>query len=346
MAFGEIIGQETVIQHLQNALRTGSVSHAYILSGGRGSGRKMLAQSFAAALLCQDPAVGEDGTYEACGKCLSCLQAQSGNHPDILTLEREKAGSIGVGEIRRLRADMQIVPYSSEHKIYIVPDAERMTQQAQNALLKTLEEPPSYGVLLLLADGVTAFLPTVLSRCITLQLRPVSAQAIEQLLTSRYDTPPEKARMCARFAGGLPGKAIRLSESEEFAAVRDRTVGLLRRIEQADAHEIAEAARESAAGGETDNVLDFTDSWFRDILVYKSTGDEGRLIFPEEIQYIKDAADMLSYGSLQRVARARETAGRRLKANVNTELVLEMLFLQIRQACAADRRRTRNRTNG
>ena len=190
--FSDIIGQKAIIEHLHNALRTGSVSHAYIISGDAGSGRRTIASIFAAALQCEDlqeeeyepeewkaaaakararggklagaaeaAAAASDGKdsvapavrirprlLEPCGKCLSCIQAQSGNQPDIITITHAKPASIGVDEIRRMRADLQIKPYSNARKIYIIPDAEKLTLQAQNALLKTLEEPPEYAVII------------------------------------------------------------------------------------------------------------------------------------------------------------------------------------------------------
>ena len=143
--FSDIIGQKAIIEHLYNALRTGSISHAYILSGDAGSGRKTIASIFAAALQCED--LQEEETeepdqpasrmrkrklLEPCGRCLSCIQSESGNQPDIITISHEKPNSIGVGEIRRMRADLQIKPYSNARKVYIIPDAEKLTIPAQN----------------------------------------------------------------------------------------------------------------------------------------------------------------------------------------------------------------------
>lgn len=323
--------------YLQSALRTGSLSHACILTGDPGSGKKMLARTTAAALLCENLQTAEDGTCEPCGQCLSCLQMESGSHPDVQVLEREKPTSIGVGEIRRIRSDLQVLPYRGSHKVVIIPDAQLMTAQAQNALLKTLEEPPAYAVLLLLSEGTENFLPTVLSRCITLGLRPVTETAVEQILVRR-GIAPEQARVCARFSGGSVGKALQLAENEESAGARDRAVELLRQIEKADASSVIEMAGSLNTPEETAAFLDLLDIWYRDVLVLKSTGDPDRLIFTGELQYIKDAADTLSYGTLQRISNARAAAGRRLKARVNTELVLELLLLQIRQACRRDRR--------
>ena len=270
--FSDIIGQKAIIEHLYNALRTGSISHAYILSGDAGSGRKTIASIFAAALQCEDlqeeeteepeqPASGITGTggksaagaarqpaprmrkrklLEPCGRCLSCIQAQSGNQPDIITVCHEKPNSIGVGEIRRMRADLQIKPYSNARKVYIIPDAEKLTVPAQNALLKTLEEPPEYAVIILIANGLSAFLPTILSRCVVLQTRAVEEAQIARFLQREKELPEDQAMILARFAGGNPGQALLLTDDKEFLELRDRTVDFLAHLSRADAVRISE----------------------------------------------------------------------------------------------------------
>ena len=175
--FKDILGHEEIISHLQNAIRLKKISHAYILDGEEGAGKNLLAQTFAQTLQC------EKGETFPCGSCRSCKQAISGNQPDIIHVEHRNAGSIGVEDIReQLCGDIQIRPYASPYKIYIVDEAEKMTIQAQNALLKTIEEPPSYGVILLLTTNSEAFLPTILSRCVTLKLRPVKDELIRKYL--------------------------------------------------------------------------------------------------------------------------------------------------------------------
>ena len=135
--FKEIVGHEEIIQHLQNAIRLGKVSHAYILSGETGSGKKTLANTFAMTLQC------EQKSTDPCLECRSCKKAASRNHPDIIYITHEKPNSIGIEDIRtQLIEDVQIKPYCSSYKIYIVDEAEKLTLQAQNALLKTIEEPP------------------------------------------------------------------------------------------------------------------------------------------------------------------------------------------------------------
>ena len=208
--FSDIIGQKAIIEHLYNALRTGSISHAYILSGDAGSGRKTIANIYAMALQCDDLEIEEirpkTRLLEPCGKCISCMQAQSGNQPDIITITHSK-NSIGVEEIRRMRADLQIKPYSSPHKIYLIPDAEKLTVQAQNALLKTLEEPPEYAVIILIANGLVSFLPTVLSRCVVLQTRAVEEAQIAQFLCrKRRNCPRSRRRFWRASRAGTRGR--------------------------------------------------------------------------------------------------------------------------------------------
>ena len=195
--FQNIIGQEQIKEHLQNALSTGKVSHAYIINGERFSGKEYIAKIFAMALQCE-----RDG-IEPCQECHSCRQALSDNQPDIIRVTHEKPGSIGVDDIRaQINGDIAIKPYSSPRKIYIVNEAEKMTVQAQNALLKTLEEPPAYAVILLLTTNVNAFLPTILSRCVVLNMKPVADEKVKKYLMEELQVPDYKADVCVAFARG------------------------------------------------------------------------------------------------------------------------------------------------
>ena len=377
--FSEIIGQKAIKDHIYNALRTGSVSHAYILNGDAGSGRKTIAYTFAAALQCEDlqeetaagaaesagaagdanaaaanagaaraagaaanaaaantagtaPAGEPERYLEPCGKCLSCIQAQSSNHPDIITVTHEKPASISVGEIRRMRSDVQIKPYSSARKIYIIPDAEKLTIQAQNALLKTLEEPPEYAVIILIADGLAGFLPTILSRCVVLQMRAVEEAQIAEFLRRRQNIDPDQAQILARFAGGNPGKALQLTEDQEFMELRDRAVDFLAHIGRADIMQISEFAS-NVDQARRDDLLGLVLMWYRDVLLYHSTRNSDHLIFQEDLQYIIEAADTLSYEQLGAIIDQTDLASRRLKSNVSADSVLEMMFLNIRSRC-------------
>lgn len=330
--FSDIIGQKAIIEHLCNALQTGSISHAYILSGDAGSGRKTIASIFAAALQCENlKAQGLMAVHpEPCGKCLSCMQAESGNQPDIITVTHAKPNSIGIDEIRRMRADLQIRPYANAHKIYIVPDAEKLTVQAQNALLKTLEEPPEYAVILLIANGVSTFLPTILSRCVVLQTRAVEETQIADFLQKEKGMSPEQAKVLARFSGGNPGQALLLVDDRDFLELRDKTVDFMTRIARADAQEISEFSS-GIDPARRDAVLMFLMMWFRDVLLYLSTRESDNLIFQEDIQYIIEAAGLLGYGQLGEIVDQIDAAARRLKSNVAADAVFEILLLKIRE---------------
>ena len=171
--FRDIIGQEQLKEHLQGAIERNKVSHAYIINGERNSGKEFIAKVFAMALECTDR---KDG--EPCQVCHSCKQALSGNHPDIIFVSHEKPNVIGVDDIRtQINGDVAIKPYSSPKKIYIMNEGEKMTVQAQNALLKTIEEPPKYVVILLLTENAELLLPTINSRCVMLKLRGIKYEA-------------------------------------------------------------------------------------------------------------------------------------------------------------------------
>ena len=203
--FHDIIGQEQIKEHLQNAISAKKISHAYIINGEKSSGKEFIARVFAMTLQC------EKGGTEPCQECHSCKQALSDNQPDIIYVSHEKPNTISVDDIRtQLNNDIVIKPYSSKHKIYIVDEAEKMNQQAQNALLKTIEEPPAYAVILLLTTNAESFLPTILSRCVTLNLKAVPDEKIKKFLMAHYQIPDYQADVCVAFAQGNVGKAIQL----------------------------------------------------------------------------------------------------------------------------------------
>ena len=184
--FKDVVGHKNIIKYIQNAVTADAVSHAYILNGERGSGKKLLANLFAMSLQCENR--DEDG--DACGKCRSCRQAAGGNQPDIIRIMHEKPNTIGVGDIRtQVNDDIMIRPYSSKYKIYIIADADMMSVEAQNALLKTIEEPPEYAVIMLLTENAETLLPTIRSRCVMMKLRNIKDQLVKKYLMEQLEVP-------------------------------------------------------------------------------------------------------------------------------------------------------------
>lgn len=325
--FKDIIGQQQIKEHLHNALSTGKVSHAYIINGEKASGKEFIAKIFAQTLQCE-----QEGT-EPCGECRSCKQSATGNQPDIIRVLHEKPGTISVDDIRtQVNNDIAIKPYSSKYKVYIINEAEKMTVQAQNALLKTLEEPPAYAVIILLVSNINALLQTILSRCVVLNMKPVEDELVRSYLMKELQVPDYKAEVCVAFARGNIGKAKALASSEDFDNVKAEALSLLKYIQDMEIQEIVAAIKKiNEYKLEVSDYLDIIAVWYRDVLLYKATGDLNHLIFREEMGTIRKVASRSSYEGIEKVIRALETAKKRLDANVNFDLVMELLLLTIQE---------------
>jgi DNA polymerase-3 subunit delta' len=328
--FQDVVGQDQIKEHLQNAIAGGKVSHAYLIDGEKSSGKEFVAKIFAMALQCEEK---EPGSTDPCGKCHSCRQALSGNQPDIMTLIHEKPGVIGVEDIRtQINQDVYVMPYSSPYKIYIVNEAEKMTPQAQNALLKTLEEPPVYVVILLLTSNVNALLPTIISRCVVLHMRPVQEKLVKQYLMEELEIPDYKAEVCAAFARGNIGRAKALAVSEDFDNVKTEVLSMLKNVREMEIREITAAIKHiSDYKADVNDYLDLMAIWYRDVLLYKATSDANQLIFKEEWSGIRACAARSSYEGIENVLEALEKAKKRLNANVNFDLVMELLLLTVKE---------------
>ena len=330
--FADIVGQEQLKEHLENAVRTGKVSHAYIINGERSSGKEFIAKTFAMALQCENPKTDGENA-EPCEECHSCRQAMSGNHPDIVFLSHEKPNTISVDDIRsQINGDIAIKPYSGPKKIYIVNEGEKMTVQAQNALLKTLEEPPEYAVIIILTANVNALLPTIQSRCVLLNMKPVKDEQLKEFLMRTMEIPDYKADICIAFARGNVGKARLLAKSEEFDKVKEEALSLLRNINDMEINEIVAAIKKiNEYQFDVNDYLDIFSIWYRDMLLFKATHDANHLIFREEVQYIRKVADKSTYEGIEKIIDALEKSKQRLSANVNFELTMELLLLTIKE---------------
>lgn len=326
-SFKDVVGHKDVIRYIQSAVKEDKVSHAYIMNGEKGSGKKMLAGLFARTLLC------EKGGQDPCGKCHSCIQAESGNHPDIITVAHEKPGAIGVDDIReQVNNTVSIKPYQGPYKVYIIPHADTMTVQAQNALLKTIEEPPKYAVILLLTENADMLLPTINSRCVMLKLRNIKDALIRKYLMENLEVPDYKADMCTAFAQGNLGRAIMLANSEHFNEIREEALHLLRHIKEMEVSEIVEAVSRAALYKlEITDYLDIIMIWYRDVLLYKATKDTDRLVLKDQVDYMKEQAKNSSYEGIEQILTSLETAKTRLRANVSFDLAMELLFLTIKE---------------
>lgn len=325
--FKDVIGHTDIIQYIKNAINQDKVSHAYIFNGEKGSGKKLLAYLFAQTLQC------EKGGDDPCYECHSCRQSVSGNQPDIITVTHEKPNSISVDEIRtQVNEDIQVKPYSSKYKIYIIPGADLMTVQAQNAILKTIEEPPAYAIIILLTENAQKLLPTICSRCVMLKFRNIKDQLVKKYLMEELQIPDYKADVCTAFAQGNIGKAVMLANSEYFNEIREEAVRLLREIDTMSAGEMSAAVKRcSEFKLDITDYLDVLMIWYRDVLIYKATKSIDRVIFTDQMKYMKERAKKSSYEGIEIILEAIEKAKARLRANVNFDLVMELLLLTIKE---------------
>lgn len=219
MGFEALLGNDQLKQNLEESLSKNHISHFYLISGPEGSGKHTLAKLLGAGILCQ-------GRHRPCGTCEPCRKVFGNMHPDFITVDDPEKKTVTVDLIRQARSDMYIRPNESEHKIYLFPRAQDMGIPGQNALLKVLEEPPKYGVFLLLTDNPDKLLPTVRSRCTELKLLPLSADILLAQLSRDYPAAGEaELRAAAVRSGGFLGQAKQLLESGE--GVSPQTLGFV-----------------------------------------------------------------------------------------------------------------------
>lgn len=327
MGFKEIVGHEDIIAHFKSSIETGNVGHAYIISGDAGSGKKALAYAFADTLEC------EAGGTEPCGNCQSCLQISTGNYPDIITITHEKPNLISVDEVReQLVNTVDVKPYKGKYKIYVIPDAELLNVQAQNAILKTIEEPPAYAVILLLTTNLDKLLETVQSRCLKLQTKPIRERDVLAYLTNVMGLTKEKAYFCLDFAQGNLGKAIKLAGNEEYAEIVDSVVNVLTHIGDMDVETLGKAVKDIEQFKMSMNdYMDLMMMWYRDAMMIKITGNVDKILFKNEFSTLKKQAGKLTFKSIEDKIDAIAKAEQRLLANANFEVTIELLLLTLKE---------------
>lgn len=217
-------GNDALRKRLRETVAEGRVSHAYILEGPEGVGKMSIALGFASALLCTS------GSGIPCGSCAHCLKT---SHPDISIIEGEgKSGAVKISAIRALRSDAYIKPNEAERKVYIIDHAETMRAEAQNALLKIFEEPPSYAVILLLTSSLPAILPTLRSRAVTLSVRPLTVEETVGVLKKLSKKKEAELLAAAELSGGCVGHALALlsdKSAKEASTLADEFIGALSR---------------------------------------------------------------------------------------------------------------------
>lgn len=321
-----IIGHQWAVRRLQLAVERDNVPHALLITGPESVGKQTLAQVLAKAMLCTADPV----TERPCGRCSACRRIDSGNHPDLQILEPDTPGrGVKIDQIRSLQRSLALTPNESRYQVGIITDFERATPSAANALLKTLEEPPGYAHLILLATSADLLLPTIVSRSQRLPLHPLNRPTIVKGLQDNYGIPQERAERLARLSGGRIGWAIRsITEPEHLEEMEtwlDQMVTLLY-ADLPTRFDTAQTLAEDDAA--LQQLLAYWRTGWRDILLLQSNTQKGLTYIEkrEALEAIADQTDVRITSQLLRTLGEAQTA---LRQNANTRLLVEWLMLQL-----------------
>ncbi|HEY1014364.1 MAG TPA: DNA polymerase III subunit delta' [Herpetosiphonaceae bacterium] len=332
-----MIGHEWAVDGLRRALANGRAAHAYLISGPPNIGKAALALRLAQALNCL--AEGEP----PCGSCRACARTERGSHPDVrigglaAQAAAQKPGEsvksrLGIDAVREFQADIHLRPYEGRRRVLILHDAEALTEQAANALLKTLEEPPPFATLILVAHGAGDLLPTIVSRCHTIKLRPVPRPLVAAALTERWGIAPGDAEVVAAWSGGRIGWAVAVARSPETLQARAEQLDGLLELQQLSLPQRfkwAETISKSAKGGEENifELLDLWQGWWRDVLLTAAGAADGLINVDrrEDLQ----ALARLPLPAIYATLRSIDLAATQIRENVSPQLALEQVLINL-----------------
>lgn len=322
--FEEIRGNTPLVEQLRRSAASGRSSHAYLFLGGAGAGKRLIANTFAKALQCE-------GEKRPCDSCKSCHAFNHGNHPDVIYFQPLKNGkTYTIEDVReQLLETVDLKPFQYEKKIYIIEKADTLNIQSQNALLKTLEEPPAHAVFLLLAERAEAFLPTILSRVVVMKIRPLSAETIADYLMQAGHLA-EEIHILSAYAQGRIGQALELAEDEGFREMRQDILGKLEALPSMSEGEAYLLAKDLEGYKNDLRFLDIMELWYRDLLTAKSLREEGYLIQRDKKDAIFRAAKEPA-ALLAKKAAAVRTARMRLAQNANFRLTMEVMLMDLKE---------------
>ena len=322
--FEEIRGNTPLVEQLRRSAASGRSSHAYLFLGGAGAGKRLIANTFAKALQCE-------GEKRPCDSCKSCHAFNHGNHPDVIYFQPLKNGkTYTIEDVReQLLETVDLKPFRYEKKIYIIEKADTLNIQSQNALLKTLEEPPAHAVFLLLAERAEAFLPTILSRVVVMKIRPLSAETIADYLMQAGHLA-EESHILSAYAQGRIGQALELVEDEGFRKMRQDILGKLEALPSMSEGDAYLLAKDFEVYKNDLRFLDIMELWYRDLLTAKSLREEGYLIQRDKKDAIFRAAKEPA-ALLAKKAAAGRTARMRLAQNANFRLTMEVMLMDLKE---------------
>lgn len=327
MSFSQIIGHQKQIEIVRQALNHGRLHHAYLFVGLEGVGKKTIALGLTKAIHCS--AV----TGDFCGECADCARIQDGNHPDVRILgPLVGKKEISIQQIRELEKELNFRSFSGKKKIAILDPATLMNVAAQNALLKTLEEPPQESLLILIASNGGALLPTLRSRCLRMTFGPLARDLVSGFLVSRNGIEKEAADFLAAMSMGSLGAVVNIDTQELIERRRD-WMRLVCSLRSGDYRAATDAA-EVLSGSKEDSLrfLEWVESWFRDLLVYGVTHSGQDVVNVDLLSQIQQRSAPSDFERLfSLIAKAKEAVGG-IQRNLNRRMLLEDLLLNAVEA--------------
>jgi len=338
-SFKEIIGQDKAITFLRRIIAGDTIAHGYLFAGIRGIGKTTTAMAFALLINCMDP-VDEDG----CKRCSSCKKIIDGNHPDFIIIEPDDdKKAIGINQIREINRHLAFPPVLERYRIIIVDPAEKMTDEAANAFLKTLEEPPPHNIFILNVRDPGELLPTIISRCQKVPFKPLPTEDIVHWLIQEESIDKEKANIIAKLSEGSLGKAMKLCKDDIFTH-RIRWVTMLNGVIHNSSDMVIDLARKLSNFGKSsvtnkglkdDTIalmLGIWKSWYRDILLFKLEGKQDLILNSDLSNHIKTASALYTFDALMRSLAVIARAERDLMDNRNLIFLLERSLLGLKRA--------------
>jgi DNA polymerase-3 subunit delta' len=324
MTFAAVVGHGAPVAGLRRAAAEGRVPGAVLLLGPPGIGKRAVADAFAARLLCRTPRADD-----ACGECPQCSRVAAGTHPDLHVVVREdERRDVRIEQVRELTRWLALQPLMADRKVGIVDDAHCLNEHAQNALLKTLEEPPGASVLVLVASAAAHVLPTVRSRCRIVRLDPLPPDDVARVLAAR-GIPPDRVGPLAAMAEGSPGRALTLAGEEQTRA-RERILAALARLHELPAHELSNVAQDVARGA-VDAALAAALGWYRDVLETAVGGGDVALRNPAAASAVRAAADRIAVPAVLRQLELVCDTIADLENNANRMLSVDTMLLSLRE---------------
>ena len=324
MGFKDIIGQQKQLTVLRSALANGRLHHAYLFLGAEGVGKHLVAVALAKALHCSE--LQDD----FCDSCVNCRRIADGNHPDVRVIEPLSGKKeISIQQIRELERELNYRSFTGKRKIAIIDPATLLNLSSQNALLKTLEEPPQDSLIVLIAPNEGGLLPTLRSRCLRLSFAPLTRKEIAGFLQLHHSINGADAEFIAALGMGSIGAALALDKTE-LIEKRKIWTGMLGALKARDYHGAMEAAEALAANREEAlNFLKWAESWYRDLLIYRVANDSDDLVNLDMRPQIEQQS--LHQGTDSTLSAIAQNAGAaaRIQRNLNRRMVLEKFLFGV-----------------